>query len=400
MTQNLSEKLNGPISTSELERRWRALRERMTDAGIEVLLVQNNNDHMGGSVKYLTDHPATNGYPQAVIFPREDEMTVVRQGPFGGVVQIGAEGHPIWRGVGRVMTTPAFVTAPYTAAYHDALVVEALAPFSAATIGVVGMAAIPYGLLRHIETKYSRAKLVDATDLFDAIRAVRSPEELDLIRATARMQDRAMAAAIAAAQPGMRDSDVVAVALNACQLEGAEQGIFMTASGAPGSMMRMSPRHQQNRVLREGDQLSLLIETNGAGGFYTEIGRIILLGDVPPRVEDEFAFALEARQILLSGLAPGEASADVADEYNTFMEARGRPRDQRLVGHAQGYDMVERPLVRHDETMRIQRDMSIALHPTYNHDGAYAFVCDNYLVRESGRPERIHETAEVVFSAL
>ncbi len=46
--------------------------------------MQNNNDHMGGYVRWFTDMPATNGYPNTVVFPREDEMTVVCQGPFGG----------------------------------------------------------------------------------------------------------------------------------------------------------------------------------------------------------------------------------------------------------------------------------------------------------------------------
>ena len=48
------------------------------------LLMQNNNDHMGGYVKYFTDLPATNGYPLTVVFPRDDLMTLVSQGPFGG----------------------------------------------------------------------------------------------------------------------------------------------------------------------------------------------------------------------------------------------------------------------------------------------------------------------------
>ena len=46
---------------------------------IDVLLMQNNNDHMGGYVRYFTDMPATNGYPNTVVFPRDDEMTVVCQ---------------------------------------------------------------------------------------------------------------------------------------------------------------------------------------------------------------------------------------------------------------------------------------------------------------------------------
>ena len=73
----LSERLNTPISTAELERRWRLVRAAMEREKIDVLLMQNNNDHMGGYVRYFTDMPATNGYPNTVIFPRDDEMTVV-----------------------------------------------------------------------------------------------------------------------------------------------------------------------------------------------------------------------------------------------------------------------------------------------------------------------------------
>ena len=85
MTGNgLSERLQTPISTAELERRWGLVRAAMKREGVDVLLMQNNNDHMGGYVKYFTDMPATNGYPNTVIFPADDEMTVVMQGPFGG----------------------------------------------------------------------------------------------------------------------------------------------------------------------------------------------------------------------------------------------------------------------------------------------------------------------------
>ena len=57
----LSERLVTPISTAELERRWAAVRAAMEAEGIDVLLMQNNNDFMGGNVKYFTDLPATNG---------------------------------------------------------------------------------------------------------------------------------------------------------------------------------------------------------------------------------------------------------------------------------------------------------------------------------------------------
>ena len=80
----LSGRLQTPISTAELERRWAAVRAAMEREKIDVLLMQNNNDYMGGYVKYFTDLPATNSYPLTVVFPRDDLMTAVGMGPFGG----------------------------------------------------------------------------------------------------------------------------------------------------------------------------------------------------------------------------------------------------------------------------------------------------------------------------
>ena len=102
----LSERLNTPISTAELERRWSAVRAAMQTQKIDVLLMQNNNDYMGGYVKYFTDTPATNGYPQTVVFPRDTGITVVMQGPFGNVQTLPADGNALWRGVKTIMTTP------------------------------------------------------------------------------------------------------------------------------------------------------------------------------------------------------------------------------------------------------------------------------------------------------
>ena len=50
---SMSERINKPISTAEMERRWRAVRAVMESEGIDVLLMQSNNDHMGGTRNIL-----------------------------------------------------------------------------------------------------------------------------------------------------------------------------------------------------------------------------------------------------------------------------------------------------------------------------------------------------------
>src|ERR1700756_1233115 len=108
----LSERLNTPSATAELERRWRAVRAAMQADKIDVLLMQNNNDHMGGYVRYFTDMPATHGYPTTgypttVVSPGEEEMRVVCRGRFGGK-EPTAQGDQTWRGVKRLLTTPSY----------------------------------------------------------------------------------------------------------------------------------------------------------------------------------------------------------------------------------------------------------------------------------------------------
>jgi len=47
MSDLLKERVIRPISTQELERRWKAVREVMKAKKIDFLLVQNNNDYLG-----------------------------------------------------------------------------------------------------------------------------------------------------------------------------------------------------------------------------------------------------------------------------------------------------------------------------------------------------------------
>ena len=79
------------------------------------------------------------------------------------------------------------------------------------------------------------------------------------------------------------------------------------------------------------------------------------------------------------------------------MRARGLPPESRLYSHGQGYDMVERPLIRDDETMSLTENMNIVVHPSFADDSVFAVICDNYLITADGVSECMHETPQTVF---
>ncbi len=79
------------------------------------------------------------------------------------------------------------------------------------------------------------------------------------------------------------------------------------------------------------------------------------------------------------------------------MTARGLPPETRLYAHNQGGDMVERPLIRADETLPIAAGQTLAVHPGYDDGTVFAVICDNYLIGPDGPGECLHRTEKKVF---
>ena len=392
----LSERKNTPVSDTEMERRWAAARAVMEANAIDVLLMQNNNDHMGGYVRWFTDVPATNGYPVTIVFPRKDMMSLVRQGPFGLARELPEHSDGVLRGVKMLYGTPSYASAPYTRDYDPELIMNALRPFGSARVGLLGTYQMSAALLDHVRREMPNATFVDASDMIDAVKVPKSPEEMQLCIDTARVQDGAMKAAFAALRPGMTDSEVAAVAQHYCHAHGTEMGIYLCASWPEGQSSHFGGWHVGSRKIRAGDVYTLLVETNGPGGMYCELGRTAVVGRASARLKEEFAFTLEARKFTNDLLKPGTPCATIWDEYNAFMVRNGRPPESRLYCHGQGYDLVERPLIRKDETMSIQKDMNIVVHPTYQKDGVLSWICDNYPITENGPGERMHQFPEEI----
>ena len=384
------------VSDAEMDRRWRRIREAMAERGLDALVLQNSSDWVGGYVRWFTNQPATNGYPKSVVFPREEPMTVVEQGPVGGL-RVSAADARGRDGIGRVLTTPSYPSVHYTACYDADLVVAELRRLGAKTLGVVAPAAMYHGFGRRIGESLADLDVVDATDWVDRLKAQKSDEERSLIRRVAAMQDEVMARVGTFIRPGLRDFEVAAYAQYVGQQLGSEQGIFLCSSAPPGQAAAFRPRSMQGRRLEAGDVFSLLIENNGAGGFYTELSRIFVLGRTPAPLRDAHAAVLDAQRYALTLLKPGAACRDVHRAHNAYLRERGLPEERRLNMHGMGYDMVERPLIRDDEDMAIEAHMAIVCHPGVESDGLFVHNTDVYLIEANGVSPCLHATPKQIF---
>ena len=369
----------------------------MEARNIDALITQNSSDWLGGYVKWFTDVPAHNDYPRNVIFHRDDLMTVVemgnkdrrdnarRQGPAQSrrrrmgvqpVVLLGRLHPRLRRRAGRA--------GAQAARLQDR------------RLGRQGPAAIR-PRARGRGAGAGNVKFVDATDLVDRIKAIKSAEEIALIRRAAAMQDAQWAKILPKIKPGMRDSELTALAQYEGELLGSQQGLFRCSSAPLGEPAILRGRHYQGRIMQQGDYMTLLIENNGPGGHYAELARTFVLGKASQELRDAFAVVVDAQKHTVKNLKIGAQPAEIYASHNDYMKSRGAPPEMRLFGHSQGYDLVERPLLRDDETMPLAANMNMAVHPGFFKPTNFAFICDNFLIKEDGSVEHLHKTEQKIW---
>jgi Xaa-Pro aminopeptidase len=386
------ERITFSISTGELERRWALARELMRERKLDYLLMRGDEEFLGGYVRWFTDVPARHSYPYTVIFPREEEMTMIYVGP-------ASPGDPApapWavRGVKKRLSAPYFPTAHYTYTYDAELAVSVLKEKKDAVIGLVGPSFIPMNFYAYLTKHLPGATFTDMTEPIDWLKAIKSDEEIELTKKTAALQDRAMERVRRVIRPGMRDSDLFAEVSDSTIRDGSERGLILGASAPQGVPAAFQFRHYQNRVIREGDQFSLLIEVNGPGGYYAELARMFSIGKPSQELVDAYAYALEAQKYSLSLMKPGANPKDILAANSEFLGRKGYFPELRLYAHGQGYDLVERPLFLKDETMALKPRMSIAVHPAATTKTVWCTVCDNYMVGPNGPGECLHKMSK------
>jgi Xaa-Pro aminopeptidase len=384
------ERLTKCVSTAELERRWKATREMMREKRLDYLLIQNSEEFLGGTLRWFSDFTARHQFPMTIIFPVDDEMTLIN---CGGDVREMQPFPPPWaaRGIKNRFGAVYFPTINYTNTLDAEIAVDVLKEKKKPVIGLVERAFIPITFYEYLTKHLPDATFVDATEWVDEIKVIKSPEEVEMLKATAALQDGAMEHLRKTIKPGMKDLDVYSEAHWYASKNGSERGLVQVNSGPLGTMVPFDVYHYQNRVIKEGDQVSVLIEVNGPGGYYCEVMRIFMVGKEPSQeLKDAFDLCVEAQDMTFKKLKPGADPKDLWDMNKEFMVKNGYFPPVRLYAHGQGLPLVERPQLRPNEPWKLKAGMNITVHPSAARKDVWAIVCDNFVIGEGGA-EKLHK---------
>ena len=226
---------------------------------------------------------------------------------------------------------------------------------------------------------------IDATELIDEIKAVKSEDEIQAIRRTVALHDQVLQMVPGILHPGMYEYDLRAEVNKFLISKGSEENLVMMGSAPQGTPTPKLHSFYQNRRIEDGDDLVFMIEANGGGGYYAEIVRGFCIGHQPSK-ELQYAWDLskELQDFTAELVKPGSDCAEMLEIYNNKLVSYGLQPETRLFAHGQGYDLVERPAFFKGETMKVKENMFFAIHPEINTGKAFGNYCDQYLVTKDG----------------
>ncbi|MEO8096949.1 MAG: Xaa-Pro peptidase family protein [Acidobacteriota bacterium] len=240
----------------------------------------------------------------------------------------------------------------------------------------------PYEKLK--KTLGSSIKLQPVTGVVEGLRAIKSPAEIDRIRASVKANSEAYLKTLRRVKLGVRELDVAAELDFQMRMAGAEQNAFETivASGVRTALPHAHPTHRK----LEANELLLIDMGATLDGYCSDMTRMSFLGQPGKAIRKLYGAVLEAQ---LAGVAAVKAGA-VAGQVDAAARdvLKRHELDRAFVhstGHGLGLEIHEDPRIAKKEKTKLQAGMVITIEPGAYIEGLGGVrIEDTVLVTENG----------------
>ena len=301
----------GPtLSLMERDRRWAGLRSRMSQRGLDAIVVGSFQGR-----ERLESYLIDDFLDSVVVLPIEEDPTVLTFSTARASRAFESErrGIQLWVRDIRI-------------GFGGVRIAEILREkkLKNRRVGLVGVGPtaggeaeglVPHGFYKNLTTALHDVEVVDFTKDFTDFLHVKSDEEIALIRFAAGVSEQACLAMIDACRPGVSEADVYAEILREIHRWGCDTRYpFLSLQSGPDNISWGAPRWtlraEPPRVLQRGDLVQAEIHTL-YGGQECQVQMSVALDPVDAEIHACEAVARKAYDAGLATIRPGIAFSDL-----------------------------------------------------------------------------------------
>ena len=306
--------------------RLRKVKGKMAEAGIDTLFVTHP-----ANMHYLSGYDGWSFYVHQGVVVNADEEEPLWIGR--GMDEAGAK-HTVFMGGDRLHAyADDYVDATDKHCMHFIAGVLDERGWSRGTIGVE-MDAYYFTARAYVEllAKVPNAKLVDAGPLVNWVRIVKSPAEIELMRAAGRIVTRAMQVGIESVEPGVRECDAIANIAHA-QIGGTAElwgDYTAVVPQAPTGAKSSAPHLTWTGDPYEANTVTNLELAGCHHRYHSALARSVYLGAPPKRLADLAAATADGLEAALDAARVGRTCEDVEGAWRAVINRAGFEKDSRI----------------------------------------------------------------------
>ncbi len=297
------------FSLAERDRRWKAVRAKMAEQNIDVIVTPQNTGHsmdFQANTRYLTHCGGGGDADIAAVFPLEGEVTA-----------IATSAAARWPTVQDWTKDVREARREY-----GKIIVERLKELKVENgrIGITGLGEVegtrtPEGTILHgtftrIREAFPNAQLVDATPILTEVRYIKSPEEIDALTKSMEIVELGYQAEIEAARPGVKDWEVWAAAQYGMMHNGSEMPVH--CNWVSGKNPKRTLTRPSMRLLEFGDLIINELEASWIG-YRSQGVQPVFVGAADPVHRELIKVQREIFNRVLESLKPGITVKELAE---------------------------------------------------------------------------------------
>ncbi|MFP6678431.1 MAG: M24 family metallopeptidase, partial [Pirellulaceae bacterium] len=213
-----------------------------------------------------------------------------------------------------------------------------------------------------ISVALTGVELVSTSDLVANLRQIKDRSEVQAIRASIRLAEKAFAVIRASLRPDQTEREIAFALEHQIRLLGGD-GCSFEPIVAAGHRAALPHAHPQDRVI--GDDDLLLIDWGALRqGYMSDLTRVLVTGRISPKLERIYGVVLNAQRRAIESIRPGISTGEVDFAARSVIQDAGfGPKFGHGLGHGFGLEIHENPRMAPNQPQVLKVGMVITVEP-------------------------------------
>lgn len=246
----------------------------------------------------------------------------------------------------------------------------------------IDLAYLPQSAYARLAEALPGATFVDTTETVAAVRAIKEPDEIEVLERAARATHAAVLEGMAASRLGDTEKMMADRIANGMVSRGADTGLFMCF--ASGERTRMAHAMPTDRVPQESEIIRFDVGARWSQ-WMSDFARTYSTGNPTQQQKDTYRSLVRVHKETIGAVRPGVTAEDLFYLCKESFGRHGIIFRMPHIGHSFGVELHENPMLRPGDKTRLRPGMVINIEPfVFDADRIGYHVEDLFVVTDDG----------------